>query len=69
MNYNFGNIIFPQDFKYLEVVRKGKPLHKENDSFYLKHPPMDLSRNYTVITNNTREFERVPNLNIEDWTV
>lgn len=28
-----------------------------------------LSRNYTVITNNTREFERVPNLNIEDWTV
>ena len=44
MNYNFGNIIFPQDFKYLEVVRKGKPLHKENDSFYLKHPPMDLSR-------------------------
>ena len=44
MNYNFGNIIFPQYFKYLEVVRKGKPLHKENDSFYLKHPPMDLSR-------------------------
>ena len=44
MNYNLGNIIFPQDFKYLEVVRKGKPLHKENDSFYLKHPPMDLSR-------------------------
>lgn len=44
MKYNFGNVIFPQDFKYIEVVRKGKPLHKEYDSFYLKHPPMDLSR-------------------------
>ena len=44
MNYNFGDVIFPQDFKYIEVVRKGKPLHKEYDSFYLKHPPMDLSR-------------------------
>ena len=28
-----------------------------------------LSRNYTVITNNTKEFERVPNLKLEDWTI
>lgn len=44
MKYNFGEVIFPQDFKYIEVIRKGKPEHQQYDSFYLKHPPMDLSR-------------------------
>lgn len=28
-----------------------------------------LSLGTTLVTNNTREFERVPNLQIEDWTV
>ncbi len=28
-----------------------------------------LARGWTVITNNTREFERVPGLNCEDWTL
>jgi tRNA(fMet)-specific endonuclease VapC len=27
-----------------------------------------LAHGFTVITNNTREFERVPGLTIEDWT-
>jgi tRNA(fMet)-specific endonuclease VapC len=27
-----------------------------------------LSLNATLVTNNTREFERVPGLRIEDWT-
>lgn len=44
MKYNFGNVIFPQNFKYIEVVRKGKPTHEKFDNFYLRHPPMDLSR-------------------------
>jgi tRNA(fMet)-specific endonuclease VapC len=28
-----------------------------------------LSHNITLVTNNTREFSRVPGLSIEDWTV
>lgn len=28
-----------------------------------------LTRNLTVVTNNVREFSRVPGLKIEDWTV
>lgn len=27
-----------------------------------------LSRNLTVLTRNSRDFEKVPNLHIEDWT-
>lgn len=44
MKYNFGDVIFPQNFKYIEVIRKGKPLHEKNDNFYLRHPPMELSK-------------------------
>lgn len=44
MKYNVEDVIFPQDFKYIEVIRKGKPIHEKYDSFYLKHPPMELSR-------------------------
>lgn len=31
-------------FKYQKVYDKGKPVHKNFDSFSIKHPPMDLSR-------------------------
>ena len=44
MPYNVDKIIFPQDFKYIEVIRAGKPTHEQYDSFYLKHPPMKLSK-------------------------
>ena len=27
-----------------------------------------LARNLTVVTNNTREFSRIPGLRVEDWT-
>jgi len=27
-----------------------------------------LAKGLTVVTHNTKEFERVPNLKIEDWT-
>lgn len=27
-----------------------------------------LSQNFTLVTNNVREFERVPNLKIENWS-
>ena len=28
-----------------------------------------LSRNFTLVTNNVTEFERVPSLNIENWVL
>ena len=38
--------------------------------------PMDMliashakSLDMTVVTNNTREFKRIPNLKVEDWTI
>ena len=47
-----------------ELERKGTPIE-----------PMDLliagharSMGLTVVTNNTREFRRVENLDVEDWT-
>ena len=39
-----------QDFKYTEVVRKGKPQHEKYDSFYLKHPPMELSKRAKIFS-------------------
>ena len=28
-----------------------------------------VSRNFTLVTNNWREFERIPNIKMEDWTI
>lgn len=44
MKYNIGTVYFPQNFKYIEVVKRGKNTHAKHDSFYLKHPPMELSK-------------------------
>lgn len=48
--FDINKVIFPQDFKYIEVVRKGKPEHQKYDSFYLKHPPMDLSKRAKIFS-------------------
>ena len=50
MKYNFGDVIFPQNFKYIEVIRKGKPQHEKYDNFYLKHPPMELSKRAKIFS-------------------
>ena len=34
----------PENFKYREVVLKGKPRHSADDPFLIRHPKMDLSR-------------------------
>ena len=31
-------------FRYRTVFEKGRPMHGEFDSFYIKHPPMELSK-------------------------
>lgn len=47
---------------YLE--KKGIPI----GPFDTQIAAQGLSRNLTVITNNTGEFSRVPGLKVEDWT-
>lgn len=50
MPYNVDKIIFPQNFKYIEVIKAGKPTHQKYDSFYLKHPPMKLSKRAKIFS-------------------
>ena len=47
--------------EYLE--RTGKPI----GPYDVQIAAQGLSRNLKVITHNTREFHRVPNLAVEDW--
>ena len=44
---------------------KGTPIGT-NDTAIAGHA---ISSNCVLVTNNTREFARVPNLSIEDWTL
>ena len=39
--YAIGVMPMPSDFKYAEVMRKGKPQHERFDPFSVKHPKMD----------------------------
>ena len=50
MQYNVDNVIFPQDFEYIEVVKAGRPTHEKYDSFYLKHPPMELTKRAKIFS-------------------
>ena len=40
----------PKNFKYQKVYDKGKPIHKKNDSFSIKHPAMELSRRAKIFS-------------------
>ena len=42
-NRNIGAPI-PEDFKYLDVLRKGRPQHDRFDVFSIRHPKMELSK-------------------------
>ena len=37
-------------FRYRKVLEKGKPIHNKGDNFYIKHPPMDLSRRAKIFS-------------------
>ena len=47
----------------LELARIGRPIGS-NDLLIAAHA---RSLNLTLVSNNTREFERVPGLKLEDW--
>lgn len=46
-----------------ELEKQGKPIGN-NDLWIAAHA---LEANLILVTNNTREFERVPNLKLENW--
>lgn len=46
-----------------EMEKKGTPLTEPD----LRIASIALNHGLTVITGNTRHFERIPGLNIEDW--
>jgi len=46
------------------LERVGKPIGPL-DTLIAAHA---VSLGVTLVTNNVREFERVPNLDVEDWT-
>ena len=37
-------------FRYRDVYEKGKPVHEKNDSFSVKHPPMEISRRAKIFS-------------------
>ncbi len=45
------------------LARVGKPIG-ENDTWIAAHA---LAEDLTLVTNNEREFRRVPNLRVENW--
>lgn len=44
MMVTLGYMPMPANFRYTDVALKGRPEHKQWDSFLLKHPPMPASR-------------------------
>lgn len=40
----------PRNFRYLDVMRKGRPVHDPPDSFSIRHPPMPLSRRAKIFS-------------------
>jgi tRNA(fMet)-specific endonuclease VapC len=55
-------VIYGQVRSYLEA--QGTPIGSL-DTLIAAHA---LSQNLTLVTNNTKEFSRVPNLMVEDWS-
>ena len=39
-----GVMPMPADFKYLDVLMKGRPIHRKTDVFYARHPNMDVGK-------------------------
>jgi len=47
-----------------ELAKKGEPIGPHD----LQIAAIALVRDWTVVTSNMREFQRIPGLSLEDWT-
>ncbi len=45
-----GDMPYPAEFKYDDVIRHGKPVHAINDSFAVKHPAMALGKRAKIFS-------------------
>ena len=45
-----GNMPAPEDFPYEQVMRRGRPRHKRFDSFWMKHPTMDIGHRAKIFS-------------------
>ena len=43
-------IMIPKGFRYSEVLRRGKPVHKKFDSFSIRHPSMPLEKRAKIFS-------------------
>ncbi len=37
-------------FRYKDVLDRGKPTHEKDDTFSIKHPPMELSKRAKIFS-------------------
>ena len=44
------NITIPEDFRYREVLLRGKPVHDRFDSFSIRHPSMPLEKRAKIFS-------------------
>ena len=45
-----GYMPVPADFKYADVLRRGKPVHGQRDIFSIKHPTMSLGKRAKIFS-------------------
>ena len=61
--------VLPYDDAAAEVFESLQSKRIRLGTMDLRIAAIALSRNMTVLTRNLRDFERVPGLRVEDWTV
>ncbi|MBP3856298.1 MAG: hypothetical protein IK990_11885 [Ruminiclostridium sp.] len=45
-----GYMPMPADFKYADVLRRGRPVHRQHDVFAVKHPAMDPGKRAKIFS-------------------
>jgi tRNA(fMet)-specific endonuclease VapC len=57
------------DSQYVQLLQTNPPLRKKRLRQDMRIAAIALSRDAVVITRNRRDFEQVPGLRVEDWTI